>query len=464
MKVMKYRLESFEWARIPEDLNRKNLALIVAKTTATTVHPKDVEYPIRIFKESELEAAARSLARREVGLNHRWVIDNAFTVDANWNPVTKCVEALIYLPDEYIEKVRNGFITEVSVEYNWRDEKRTEAGVEFEGLCLYRVDLLENMGPGDHNTMITLVESESTHRASMEGSILLPCVEKVCKHCSECGLSDSIKDDMEIVGFDQKLDESADMAFKNLGEPFAQFKDWDACIAYAKRKKKSNPDAYCGYVKSQTEDKKKEGKESQVTEKPVNVMAGDSVMKAITGEPKPVNKPDGTITSVGVIEGGDKTTEEDKTKKLVESADPGAKPVDKPVDKPVEGAKPADKPTDKPIEKPTDTSVGNKPLGTPVELPELKALKESLAAKDALIVSKDALIKQQQEAVDNMQKKILEHEAAAKHAKAEGRKEILTKVESVLPNGSKVSGWSKGGQILATEIRKILYESEEKKE
>jgi len=48
----------------------------------------------------------------------------------------------------------------------------------------------------------------------------------------------------------------AEEALKTLGEPFAGFKDWDACIAYAERKGASNPAAYCGHIKAKAEPKR----------------------------------------------------------------------------------------------------------------------------------------------------------------------------------------------------------------
>jgi len=156
---------AYDWAKIPVDLPKQNLVLITAKTTLPTIHPEDPEYSVRIFESEELKEAARSLARRPVGLNHTdKVIENAFTVDSQWNESTQAVEALLYLPTEYINLIRKekleGREVKFSVEYNWREEERTKDGVIFKGLVFNRVDMLYGKTPGDRLTSAKLVESK----------------------------------------------------------------------------------------------------------------------------------------------------------------------------------------------------------------------------------------------------------------------------------------------------------------
>jgi|GEM_PF-2401918 len=179
-------LESFEWLKVPEDISKDHLVKVVAKTNLPTIHPDDPEYPVRLFPEEELKKSARSLAHRPVGLNHKKVIDNAIVVDSEYNPETKAIEALLYLPKEYIRKIREGKIKHVSVEYRWREEERKEEGVEFRGLIFDRIDLLENMEPGDPYTSISLFESKG-------GRIVMSLEEKKKawyegKVCKECGV------------------------------------------------------------------------------------------------------------------------------------------------------------------------------------------------------------------------------------------------------------------------------------
>ena len=236
---------AYDWCKIPVDLPRENLVFITAKTTRPTLHKNDPEYPVRLFNPKELYEAARSLARRPMGTNHGQIIPTAFTIDSQWNETTQSVEALVYLPTPYINLIRRmesaGTPVQYSVEYTWRDEKVTPEGVEFIGLVFDRVDLVIGMNAGDRNTYGRLVETElGVHRRLMEAE------------------GTPIED---IETYNKRLQESADSVMDRLGEPFAGFTDWDACIAHAKGKGVSNPDAWCGAIKAKVEPK---GKESQV--------------------------------------------------------------------------------------------------------------------------------------------------------------------------------------------------------
>jgi len=195
MKVSATLKESaFEWAEIPEDLPRENLVLITAKTPATMYHPTDPKYRIRRIPVSELETRAASLAQRPVGDTHAPdPIPNAFVVDAQYNPTTKAVEALVFLPDDYIMWIKEqealGRKVEWSVEYTFRDVNFLENGVaEFTGVVFNRVDILRNLGDnkvaGDPYTNTTLVDDYlKQHRGLMEASIMS---EEKCK-CPKCG-------------------------------------------------------------------------------------------------------------------------------------------------------------------------------------------------------------------------------------------------------------------------------------
>jgi hypothetical protein len=253
---MKSRKEiAYDWSKIPEDLPKSNLLYITAKTTHATIHPDDPEYPIRLFTPAELQESAASLRRRPIGVNHihakfnpeAGLIKGAFTVDAQWNPSTQAIEALVFLPSSVMEMVRekkrNNEAVEWSVEYGWRDEHKTEAGTEFTGLCFYRIDMLEGFHGGDHYTSSSLIESESkTGRFLAEAEFLVEM------------------DTVQQENIDQSLEhspsippvklEEAEMN-KYLGEPFADYQNWKDCIA--KNRDKSDPSAYCGYIKHKTE-------------------------------------------------------------------------------------------------------------------------------------------------------------------------------------------------------------------
>src|SRR3972149_9813478 len=177
--MVKIRLteSQYDWAKIPENLPRENLVFITAKTATPTVHNGDSSYPVRYFTPTELHESGASLRRREVGFNHGGVqrldrphshnyidgmckfcgvIENAFTVDSQWNESTQSLEALVYFPTPFINLIRReesqGRSVKYSVEYTWRDEKRTDSGVEFVGLCFDRVDMILCIKAGGMNT------------------------------------------------------------------------------------------------------------------------------------------------------------------------------------------------------------------------------------------------------------------------------------------------------------------------
>lgn len=206
------RFESFEWAKKIEDLPQGRLLKIVAKTTAPTIHPEDPVFPVREFAETELMKNARSLIGRPIGLNHQTMpIYGAYAVDADWNEAQKQLEAIAFVPEEYIKKVEEGLIKTASIEYTWRDTKQTATGTEFIGLGITRVDLVEGMQAGDPNAIVSLFET-----VEKRGVILA-----------------------EI------------MPPKKLGEPFAGYADFAACVAA--NQDKDNPEAYCGAIKAKTE-------------------------------------------------------------------------------------------------------------------------------------------------------------------------------------------------------------------
>jgi len=206
--------ESFEWTKGIDNLPKGRLLKAIAKTTRPTIHPEDTTFPIRLFAEIELMKNARSLIGRPVGLNHAQMpIYGAYAVDADWNELEKQLETLLFVPDEYIRKVAEGKIKNVSIEYTWRDTKQTDAGTEFIGLGITRVDLVEGLDAGDPNAIVSLFEA-----TEKRGVVLA-----------------------EIIP--QKLGEPC-MA----GTDYVDFAD---CVA--KNQDKADPEAYCGAIKAQTE-------------------------------------------------------------------------------------------------------------------------------------------------------------------------------------------------------------------
>lgn len=200
---MKLNKESFEWITGAGNLPKDRLLKVVAKTTAPTLHPEDPNYPVRIFAETELMRNAASLVGRPVGRNHEHMpIFGAYAVDSEWNDVEKQLECLLFVPAEDIQKVKDKLIKECSIEYTWRDEKKTDEGTEFIGLGITRIDLVEGLKPGDPGAVVSLFET-----AERRGVIL---------------------------------------AEVKLGEPFAGYTDMDDCIA--KNQDKEDPAAYCATI------------------------------------------------------------------------------------------------------------------------------------------------------------------------------------------------------------------------
>lgn len=154
--------ESFEWVN-PKDLPKERLLKVVMKTPETTIHPEDPKYPKRVFKVEELIQNGKSLIGSRVGYNHEGLIMDSIVVDSEWNKLETQLEGLLYVPPGIITKVRDGQIDQASIEYQWRNEKETEEGVEFEGLHIFRIDLLEGKKPGDKKTSVALFEAEERH-------------------------------------------------------------------------------------------------------------------------------------------------------------------------------------------------------------------------------------------------------------------------------------------------------------
>jgi len=174
---MNFGKESFEWVEA-NGLPKDRMLKLIAKTTLPTIHPEDPDNPVRLFKESELRLAGRSLTGRPVGMNHQdKPILGAQVIDSEYNELEKQVEAIIYVPSEYISKVRKGDISKCSIEYTWRDINKTTQGSEFVGLNIYRVDMLEGEQPGDRDASVMLFESQNK-KGRFEGEIKMS-VEKL---------------------------------------------------------------------------------------------------------------------------------------------------------------------------------------------------------------------------------------------------------------------------------------------
>lgn len=146
---------------LPAEYNRRYLFKIIAKTTAPTDHTKDPTIPPserikRIYTKEEIAQNAPSLSWRAIDVNHNELpIPDAFVLYSQANSNFE-VEAFCYIPnDEYAQKLRSGFIKNVSIEqHNWLDVP-TADGVKQELLSFVGLALVEPpFHAGDPNTSI----------------------------------------------------------------------------------------------------------------------------------------------------------------------------------------------------------------------------------------------------------------------------------------------------------------------
>jgi len=317
VSIRKYE-SAYDWVVIPEDLPKSNLFVVTAKTASPTIHPEDVEGDIiRLFSLTELHESGRSLGRRPINLNHNQKrnIESAFVVDSQYNPTTEAVESLIYVPDLIRDEINSGEIKKPSVEYVWRDIKKTESGSEFVGLIFDKISLLEESwlaingySAGDKLGEIHKVEASGEKRGYIECAAIekppeqemkqdmitegmkkpeqgfppkgkMECREckEECEKCSEC--SEDIK--MEATKFFDA----------HKGEPFAGYQDFDACVA--QNKNKSNPQAYCGYIKHKSEAECMPTPETMVANK-MEIIGGPNINNESVETEASIQKPEGT--------------------------------------------------------------------------------------------------------------------------------------------------------------------------
>jgi hypothetical protein len=497
---MDSRQESeYDWAILPEDLPKRNLVLITAKTPHPTFHKEDKKFPVRLFTSDELFEAARSLAHRPVGLNHLGLIEKAFTVDAQFNKSTGNVEALLYFPDEWVGKVKTllneGKESIFSVEYTWRDEKYTAEGVEFIGLIFDKVDLLCGLNAGDKFTSAKLVESAieiSGRRACMEsvGAELIQ-QEQITTEDLTAGLT-----------FFKECE-----AANRLGEPFAGYQDFSACVAA--NKDKGDPDAYCGYIKHKTEagyavknpstgPEMADRNEEAVMDLPekTNLLNNDPQTPISNQDPSNVDKPVVNVASAGFVQDEKGFVGGEPAKGALDFTMAGnqnpAEPMGAAANAKECGALSPDnsnQDTYKKIEsgksmsesnpeiKPEDKKVVPKeePKQEPVPDPKLveaeKKLSESAAKITALETEKAALntrVKELEPAFNKLQEAAKTYDSSIAKAEAkgrtEGKKEIISKVSKVIPSSGFFSDNHQGAaRVLINDVKKVLYESENSK-
>jgi hypothetical protein len=504
----------YGWVRFPENLPRKNLVLSTSKTTKTTIHPSDPNYPVRLFDPKEMHDAARSLAQRPIGLNHihsktdptvglielppiDMMITGskyAFTVDANWNEQEQAIESLLYLPDYIIDEIREGKIEKNSVEYIWRNEIPTPSGIKFEGFIFHRLDLLEGIAAGDSDTELIPASQLGLMEGKiglMEGAVELVQPEKDIKQ----GIIQQSVDDPSLSFVKEALDESVAYA-QVLGEPmhsdFQRVKD-KMVSQYGEKKGTQVYYAWVnkhGYDDTKAFPKKEcvEAKEPQLPEE-ANLIQ-NIPQQAVHQTPSSPEKPKTNVGSAGFVADGkgplasdpkagsptehiDVPSAENKTKlegntleKSVPISGAQVSIVDPDKSKQrVESAdpKPEDKKDNKPPEDKSQKSQDANPVSPPVQSTPTPTTPMDGTQPD----SKDEEIKKLKKQADDDKVTITklqdnakvtdtEKAKAVKEAISATKKEVIEQIEAVLPSPM-VSSQSKGAVILAQDIRKITH-------
>jgi hypothetical protein len=136
-------------------VGEKNLIHGEALHPVKTFHPE--EWPnVRVYLEEELAKAAGTLVGKPLLLDHQRLLDGK-VLEARYED--GAIKYVAELNDpEILEKIRDGGIKHVSVEYDWRSLERLDGvaprGIEFVGLSL-----LEKYEPGDPNASVMVWES-----------------------------------------------------------------------------------------------------------------------------------------------------------------------------------------------------------------------------------------------------------------------------------------------------------------
>ena len=437
--------EAFDWASLPRELPKEFMVKIIAKTPATTYHKKDKPY-IRIYSKEELKEAARSLAHNHIDLNHdlKQKIPGAFVVDAQYNEGN--VECICYIPNmRVINELKTGEITSVSVEESVRELVETPQGTELHGILFTGLALMENSflvafrgHAGDKNTKIELIELTEN---LFDGML--------------CEVSEILVSETE------------------LGEPFAGYTDFAACVAA--NKDKGDPEAYCGYIKHKVEDKPKkaevkevslgptkpldpdlkpldlttectpeckECKEVQLPEMPVNTMANiqDPVLNLAPQNPL---KPETNVVATGVIH--------NKGFGANATGTPEAGNPLKNLGTPVVTAPAIDASNPKKVEE------------IPIDKKKMEEMVEAVVEKE----NDKKRIKELEEAVTRLQTTNTEKDAkftkSVSEARKQGKDKALEPIKAVLESEKYMSTrYNYSAQVLVNKVKKAIRDAEEK--
>ncbi len=200
---------AFDWVK-------NNTVKAVFKTAGITVHNEDIPKtgdPRRVWTPEQIQKVVSSVKGRTVGIgiDHKGdPIPNAGMLVAGYNESIQGMEGLLQLPENLVKDIKEGKYKYVSWDVIPKDAEKTSEGIVYKNLYLDRIDLVsQSNNPGDPNCEIELLETEG-------------------KYITEIEL--------------------------HLGEPMGQFANWDECITWASGQSSiDDPEAYCGYIKAQTE-------------------------------------------------------------------------------------------------------------------------------------------------------------------------------------------------------------------
>jgi hypothetical protein len=494
--MSKFKIESaYEWVTIPEDLPKSNLFYVTAKTASPAIHPEDKEDPIRQFALSELQAAGRSLGRRFINMNHnqQYNIETAFTVDAQYNPTTQAVEALIYVPDRIRDQILRGEIKKASVEYVWRDIRKTEVGgSEFIGIIFDKIALLEEswlqsngFNAGDSLSEIRKCESKSEEkRAFLDGKMEAIVIEippeqgmkqdmiteglknpeqgfynaEKCKECGklsecstthykECSVQDEIgADELDVLPEDAKMEAQKPEGTNVM--PIAPDGPVLNQTPVSNEKPKTNV-ASAGMVEDKDggvmfgkPEETNPHKNLDMPKAPANVEPSAKMEGAALSDSTPI----ATSNEINVIG-------MDETKQKVESAEEPKKEEKKPEPaKPIEPVKPAE---------PVATPVQSIP--TPTE--DYKAKFEAVAVELKTTKEHEAFLEGScKQFSDNAKLSDEKIAKATKEAYVKGKQEVIAKIQEVIPIDSQFGyNIQNSTRSLITSIKKKCYECSEEK-
>lgn len=127
-----------------------------------TVHPD--EWPsVRIYLKEELEKAAESLSGKPLLLDHIAVLPEPNRVTkAWWDSDAGAIKFEGEVSKEIADKIRDGRIKHVSVDYDWRVLEKVN-GVAPREITFLGLSLLEKFQPGDPHTSVELWEGIITN-------------------------------------------------------------------------------------------------------------------------------------------------------------------------------------------------------------------------------------------------------------------------------------------------------------